>query len=130
MTRAATATRVASIKTPGMPDPAQDDGQETDAEAAMAAAGGFDDSAPIAKAAKVDANAMPPDVQAFIASAVARGIADGLAAARGTAVGSAPAAELPDQSEINPSKITVPTLSKQGYVIPIGYGEPKHLSRE
>jgi hypothetical protein len=135
MSKAATATRAVSIKTPGMPDPAPEgDDRETDADAAMAAAPGFDDgakpSAQEAKPAKLDANAMPPDVQAFIAEAVARGIAQGLAAARGTPVGDTQAAELPDQSEINPKKITVPTLSKQGYVIPIGYGEPKHLPRE
>jgi hypothetical protein len=33
-------------------------------------------------------------------------------------------AEIPDQSEIDPAKITRPTLSKQGYVVPTGYGEP------
>ena len=33
-------------------------------------------------------------------------------------------AELPDQSEIDPGKITRPMLSKQGYVVPNGYGMP------
>jgi hypothetical protein len=128
MTRAATATRAASIKTPGMPDPVPEG--ETDADAAMAGAPDFDDEAKPAKPAALNANELPPDVQAFIADAVARGIAQGLAAARGTPSAGVSTPELPDQSEINPKKITVPTLSKQGYVIPIGYGEPKAPVRE
>jgi hypothetical protein len=134
MTRAANATRAASIKTPGMPDPVpKGDEGETDADAAMAGAPDFDDEAKPAKPAKapaLNANELPPDVQAFIADAVARGIAQGLAAARGTPSAGVSAPELPDQSEIDPKKIDVPTLSKQGYVIPIGYGEPKAPVRE
>lgn len=33
-------------------------------------------------------------------------------------------ADLPDQSEVNPDKIARPTLTKQGWVVPTGYGSP------
>ncbi len=67
--------------------------------------------------------AFPPDMQAMIDAAVARGIA--LAAQRSAAVNPAkPAEVLPDESEIDTRTIKSPVLTKQGYVVPEAYGTP------
>ena len=62
---------------------------------------------------------LPPDLAAIVAAEVAKAL-------RAQAQASRPLteAELPDQSEIDQTKITRPVLSKQGYVVPAGYGTP------
>lgn len=120
------------IRTPGAPVAPPDDGLgETDADALAADASEVaipDAPAVEAKTAEPAAQAAmsPADLMAFIQREVAKGVAEGLAAAKRASM---PAAvELPDQSEVDPAKITSLTLTKQGYVVPLDYGRaPKHL---
>lgn len=62
---------------------------------------------------------LPPDLAAIVAAEVAKALR-----AQAQATRPLTEAELPDQSEIDPGKITRPMLSKQGYVVPNGYGMP------
>jgi hypothetical protein len=62
---------------------------------------------------------------AQLQAAIAQGVAQALAAQRvAQSVPGNPAAELPDQKDIDPNTITTMTLSKQGYVVPSNYGVP------
>ena len=60
---------------------------------------------------------------AQLQAAISRGVNSALAA-RDKAAAPQKEADLPDQSEIDPTTIKRPTLSKQGYVVPATYGEP------
>ena len=62
---------------------------------------------------------LPPDLAAIVAAEVAKALR-----AQAQATRPLTEAELPDQSEIDQSKITRPVLSKQGYVVPASYGLP------
>lgn len=134
-------SRVTAVRTPGeaapaanpapQPDPATPvtaDG-ETDADALAAAADDLDDGA------GDDAGGQPgggeptitltqAQLDAAIQRAVNGAVAHTLASQRAA---SQPMrdAELPDQRDIDRTKIERPVLSKQGYVVPEGYGEPK-----
>ena len=127
MTKAA--TRATNVRTPGVATPPEADAPvvpttangETDADALADAAEDLDGGAPVAAAA----GDLPPDLQSMVDAAVAKGVAQALHAQRVATSHPVTAAELPDQSEIDRKTITRPTLSKQGYVIPDGYGEPK-----
>ena len=127
MTKAA---RTLAVRTPGAPaaeegertTPTAEQQAEMDREAAELeaqlqgeGAGDVVDAAPAAP------GGVAPDLQAFIQAEIARGVASALAAQRaGQQVGS-PAAELPDQSEIDPTTIRTEVLTKQGYVVPVKY---------
>lgn len=40
-----------------------------------------------------------------------------------------PETELPDQSQVDPNKITTTVLTKQGWVVPVGYGDNPSLRK-
>jgi hypothetical protein len=116
------------IKTPGVQstEPPQDDGRgETDMDALAKGAADLDDGAGDAPRAVAGAEAAPTvtltvvQLQAMIAAEVSKAV--GASLPTGTP---RPEPDLPDQSDIDPKKITRPTLSKQGYVVPENYGEP------
>lgn len=101
------------VKTPGEP---QD--TEAAADAAVAAASMDDGSGNVVM------------TKAELDAALARAVAQG--AAMASAPRKPPAEEaLPDQSELDPAKLKSMTLSKQGWVVPHGLGEPaaEHLKR-
>lgn len=118
MPRPATST----VATPGVPTT---ENGETDADTLAADTSDFS-SGDEAAAAKAEGEAAETvtmtkaELQAMLNSAVAQGIA----AARAPTRKASPEANLPDQSEIDRAKITRPTLSKQGWVLPHNYGEP------
>ena len=97
-----------SIRTPGV---ALDLGDEVATREPEA-----DQIEPVPAAA---AGHLPPDLAALVAAEVAKALR-----AKADADRPLTEAELPDQSEIDPGKITRPMLSKQGYVVPNGYGMP------
>lgn len=108
-----------SPQVPGTPTTANG---ETDADALAAGAADLDDGDDHARRERAAGTLTMTQGQlnAAIASAVAQALA-----AHGKAVTPLDAeASLPDQSEIDVDKITRPTLSKQGYVMPRNYGEP------
>lgn len=74
---------------------------------------------PIEPVPAAETGHLPPDLAAIVAAEVAKALRAQAHAARPLTE-----AELPDQSEIDPGKITRPMLSKQGYVVPNGYGMP------
>lgn len=116
------------VRTPGAPvAPPPDDGLgETDADALSADASDVaiptEAAQPAAQPEAAPAAMAPADLMAFIKAEVAKGVAEGLAAAKRASMPSA--VVLPDQSEVDPRTITSPTLTKQGYVVPIDYGRP------
>lgn len=69
------------------------------------------------------------ELQAFIAAEVKKGVDAGIKAFRREQLRATPgAAPIPDQSEVDPKKITETVLTKQGYVIPASYGAvPEHI---
>ena len=113
-----------TVATPGVPLAVMA-GAETDSDALTAGAADLNDGPAVeapAKAAKAKSVTMSQDeLQAMLNQAAAQGAA---AVHRAAAPRTATAEDLPDQSEIDPAKITSPTLSKQGYVVPLLYGEP------
>ena len=74
---------------------------------------------PIEPVPAAETGHLPPDLAAIVAAEVAKALRAQAHAARPLTE-----AELPDQSEIDPAKITRPMLSKQGYVVPASYGLP------
>lgn len=69
----------------------------------------------------------PADIKAYIDQQIAMGVQNALNA-RAAANRPATAAELPDQSTIDPKAITREVLTKQGYVMPASMGKvPDHL---
>ncbi len=101
---------------------------DTDTEAAgnalTAQAPDLDDGAGDPQAGVPRADRVVSLTQAQLDAAIASAVAKALqaqAAAQSAGPGEPP---LPDQSEIDPTKITRPTLSKQGYVVPADYGTP------
>lgn len=123
MTAAAKTSRATSVKVPGeSTDTPMTAAGETDADALVADAAGFDDGQP------EPVITMTP---AQLDAAIARGIARHQAEQRARIAPVDPLAGLPDQSEIDPKTIERMVLSKQGYVVPHKYGEPKaQLPRE
>lgn len=111
------------VRTPGVPAVNQGDSQETDIDALVNDAPDMGDGGDAVAAGP----ALAPDLQAFIQAEIAKGIASGMQAMR--VAQSAPRGvtpeELPDQADIDPAAIERPVLTKQGYVMPKGYGEPK-----
>lgn len=110
------------VKTPGVQSPAADEG-ETDMDALEAGAASLDDGAASAPAAQAGGETKVTltvaELQHMIAAEVNR-----VVAAQRPPSAPLPEPELPDQSEIDTKAIVRPTLSKQGYVVPEGYGEP------
>jgi hypothetical protein len=106
--------RVASVKTPGVGSTPED--TEREGDALVDAAPGLD-SGPEAKEQMLTMTAAQLD------AAIKRGVRDEMNA-RAKAAAPIMTADLPDQSEIDPATIKRPTLSKQGFVVPLNYGEP------
>jgi hypothetical protein len=106
----------APVRTPGVPQTeAQGADAETDIEKAADAAEDLDDGAPV----KQEFITLTPKQ---LDEAIARGIARHNAA---IATAAQPTeAPLPDEKDVDPTKITRPTLTKSGYVVPVKYGEP------
>ncbi len=133
MPKAAESTRNLQVRTPGVSAPVPEDTRpddglgETDADALSADAS--DVAIPEASAAAGASAGLPSDMaglKAYIDAQIASGVAKGLAAERARSVPTAMV--LPDQSEVDPYTIKEMTLTKQGYVVPIGYGAaPQHL---
>jgi hypothetical protein len=105
-----------AVKTPGEP------AGETEADRDVAGAEGLDDN-PLE-------DGRPKTVtitQAQLDEMLQRAVAQGVAMSRAP-VAKPVDAELPTQAEvlkgIDQGKIKVPTLSKDGYVVPLNYGEP------
>lgn len=118
--------RVTNVRTPGVPMQ-PDDGAETDADALSSDASDFAAPAEPVAANGGTTGGMPADLKAYIDAQIAAGVAAGLAASGVRKAPGAPAA-LPDQAEIDPTKIKDPVLTKQGYVLPATYGAtPAHL---
>lgn len=121
-----------TVKTPGVVDaPKSEDAEngETDMDELAKGAPDLDGGHTTPAPAPTQGTAAPgadqvtmslADLQSLIAGEVAKAVA----AQRPASGEVAPPAKLPDQSEIDRSKIVRPTLSAQGYVVPIGYGEP------
>lgn len=115
----------APVATPGV----QSADTETDGDKLTDEAPGLDDGAAAVPKGKdkgkdktvTQVTLTQEELQAMLSQAAAQGAA---AVHRAAAPRVNPDADLPDQSEIDPAKITSPTLSRQGYVVPIGYGEP------
>jgi hypothetical protein len=116
------------IKTPGAPvaqeDPAVAEADaaeaETDMDALEAAAPGLDEGPePVAPQREQEpaVRVTPAQLAALVDQAVERRMGAKLPLP-------GVEAEIPDQSEVDPDKITRPTLTKQGYVVPRKYGEP------
>jgi hypothetical protein len=104
---------------------------EAAADALTAAAPDLDDGAAHAQADVPRAERVVSLTYAQLDQVVASAVAKALqarAAAQSAGPGEPP---LPDQSQIDPTTITRPTLSKQGYVVPLRYGEPSspHVKR-
>lgn len=117
------------VKTPGAVDaPTSDaiaDNGETDMDKLAGNAPDLDGVAPVTAPGTTAPTGETitltlADLQALVAGEVSKA----MAAQRPASIADAPPAKLPDQSEIDRSKIVRPTLSAQGYVVPIGYGEP------
>lgn len=104
------------IKTPGVTTEQTD--SETNIDSLADASPGLDDGA-----VPENVTMTVSQLQALISAEVSKVIS----AQRPAEINAAPAA-LPDQSEIDVKTITRPTLSKQGYVVPEGYGEPANAS--
>ena len=130
----------APVATPGVTSAPTTDGGETDADAATAAAPDLNDGPPVdseepatrgagaSKAkmtGKVTVTMTKDELQAMLNQAAAQGAA---AVHRAAAPKASPEADLPDQSEIDPAKIKSPTLSRQGYVVPLNYGDPANVA--
>lgn len=71
--------------------------------------------------------AQPQDIKAYIDQQIAAGVAAALRKQHAPAQ-AVPAAELPDQRDVDPDEISRMVLTKQGYVMPTRFGAtPKHL---
>lgn len=112
------ADRVTSVKTPGIVEPPA---VETNVEDLMAATPGFEPGDPSPKG--LEAEALMTLSAGQLSKMIARAVQSQLAA-RDAAAAPVKEADLPNQTEIDPAKITRPVLSKQGYVVPHKYGEP------
>ena len=111
----------ASVATPGVPSEPPD---ETDGDAATSGAADLSDGTAPAAAGEPGAKNVTmrqTELQAMLNQAAAQGAA---AVHRAAAPRADPDAELPDQRDVDPAKIKSPTLSRQGYVVPLNYGEP------
>ena len=62
-----------------------------------------------------------PDLAAFIAAEVAKGVAAALATSARAMVQAQPE-HLPDQRDVDPNSISESVLTRQGYVVPAKYG--------
>lgn len=120
------AKRDLSVKTPGVTAPDGEPDPEGDAAAVEAAVA---DTSDVDSPPPAD---MPDDLKAYIASEVAKGIAKGMKQIKAAQVNpAAPAVVLPDQKEIDASKIDKPVLTKQGYVVPHALGSaPQHIRQQ
>lgn len=110
------------VKTPGVQSAARPEGLETDMDELEKGAAELDDGAAAAPAGATAAQTVTLTVdqlQAMISAEVNK-----VVAAQRPPSAPLPEPELPDQSDIDPKAIIRPTLSKQGYVVPEGYGEP------
>lgn len=112
--------RVSTVKTPGEP------AGEAEADKDVAGAAGLDDGAPAGEGPKTVTL-----TQAQLDTMLRQAVAQGAAIARAPVKASADA-DLPTQAEvlkgIEEGRIKVPTLSKDGYVVPPNYGEPANLA--
>lgn len=115
----------ASVKTPGVTAPTEPTAEEQ--AAALEAA--VDDVSDVEVPPPAD---MPPDLKAFIAAEVAKGVAAGMKTLKkAQADPRAPTVVLPDQSEVDATKIDKPVLTKQGYVVPKNHGAaPAHIAQQ
>lgn len=129
---AAKPSRVSSVKVPGRAsapaaDPVADAG--FDDEQLIAGAPGFED-APTVEGA-TDAGGVVTLTAAQMEQAIARAVSLARAADRAAAIAAQPQgvteAELPDQSEVDPSTLTAMKLTKQGYVVPHNFGTPPSM---
>lgn len=117
----------ATVATPGVPTT---ESGETDADALTSAAADLDDGAAASKPAigKI-VKLTQEQLQAMLNQAAAQGAA---AVHRASTSTRAPQPELPTQAEvlagIADGSIRVPTLSKDGYVVPPNYGEPANAA--
>ncbi len=136
----------APVATPGVSSVSTNDGGDVDADAATAAAPDLIDGPadgedigsdqPAARGAgaskakmtgKVTVTMTKDELQAMLNRAAAQGAA-AVSRASSPAAKPNPEADLPDQTEIDPAKIKSPTLSKQGYVVPLNYGDPANVA--
>lgn len=129
-----------SIRTPGapaeaarpIPTPEETAAEEAALEAEIAA-GANEPAKPPVDAAPPAGDKQPTsmaELQAYIADEIKKGIAAGIREIKRAQLKQTPAAsaELPDQSEVDPTKIREMTLTKQGYVLPAKYGQvPEHI---
>lgn len=71
-----------------------------------------------------------PDLKAYIDEQIAKGISAGMKTIKKAQSNpAAPLVELPDQDAVDPHKIKDMVLTKQGYVVPAGYGAaPAHIA--
>lgn len=112
------ADRVTNVKTPGVIEaPAV----ETNPEELMAATPGFAPGDPSPKG--LEPGAFVTITAEQLEAVVARSVNSALAA-RAAAAAPLKEADLPDQSELDPKTLKAMTLSKQGWVVPLSYGEP------
>lgn len=115
----------ASVAMPGVPSEKTD---EVDGDAEMSGAADLSDGdAPAASPAPKGKNVTmsQAELQTMLNQAAAQGAA---AVHRAAAPRADPSADLPDQRDVDPAKIKSPTLSRQGYVVPLNYGEPANLA--
>lgn len=112
----------ATVATPGVASSAPA-AEDISGDAAMVGAAALNDGPAEAGAqtAPGSVTLSRDELQAMLSQAAAQGAA---AVHRAAAPRASQPEDLPDQSEIDPAKITSPTLSKQGYVVPLNYGEP------
>lgn len=119
--------RTLDVKTPGAVTDPEDETKARDAELDAAADAAIGDTRDVALPQVAEA-AQAPDLKAYIDAQIAKGIAAGMKTIQAAQSGTRPAVELPDQAAVDPKKIKDLTLSKQGYVIPAGYGAaPEHI---
>lgn len=109
------------VQTPGV---ARAEGSDAENEA-MVLEGGLSTS-------DVVSPEQAPDLAAYIAEQVRKGIGAHMQALANSRMAGNPAADLPDQSEIDPHAIDREVLTKQGYVVPANPppslgGRPAHL---
>jgi hypothetical protein len=127
------------IKTPGLaaatpaadaaPTAEQVAAEEAALEAAVADTADLPPEPGAAAPAAAKLPTTPADMMAYIDAQIAKGVAAGVREIKRAQLKQSPtAAPIPDQSEVDPKKITDMVLSKQGYVIPHNYGKvPEHI---
>lgn len=111
-----------NVKTPGVPS-----GELSEEEQAAAVEAAVDDTSDVELPAP---DAMPADLKAYIDAQIAKGVAFQVGQIRKSQLDpKAPQVVLPDQSEVDATKIDKPVLSKQGYVVPHSMGRaPAHIA--